>query len=88
MLVTTGAVTKRIDRLEAAGLVDRRSSVEQDARGKVIRLTPAGQKLVDRMIAVHLANEESLLAGLSASERKTLGNLLAKLSVSLESPPE
>ena len=87
MLVTTGAVTKRIDRLEAAGLVDRRSSVEDDARGKVIRLTPAGRRLVDRMIAVHLANEDRLLGALSASERHTLGGLLAKLCASLESSP-
>ncbi len=85
MLVTTGAVTKRIDRLEAAGLVDRRSSVEDDARGKVIRLTPAGRKLVDRMIAVHLANEDRLLAALTAPERQALGDLLAKLCASLES---
>lgn len=85
MLVTTGAVTKRIDRLETAGLVDRRSSVEEDARGKLIRLTPAGRKLVDRMIAVHLANEDRLLAALSKRERQALGDLLAKFSVGLES---
>ena len=87
MLVTTGAVTKRIDRLENAGLVDRRSSVEDDARGKIIRLTPAGRKLVDRMIAVHLANEDRLLAVLSAPERQALGDLLAKLCANLESHP-
>jgi DNA-binding MarR family transcriptional regulator len=88
MLVTTGAVTKRVDRLESAGLVDRRSSVEKDARGKLIRLTSAGQKLVDRMIATHLANEDRLLAALSGPERRALGDLLAKLCVSLEAPRE
>src|SRR3954463_7951278 len=39
-----GAATKRIDRLEAAGLVSRRVS-DDDARGRVIELTTAGQRV-------------------------------------------
>ncbi|HBS75331.1 MAG TPA: MarR family transcriptional regulator, partial [Microbacterium sp.] len=41
-MVTTGAVTKRLDRLEAAGLVARRTS-ESDGRGRVVALTAAGR---------------------------------------------
>src|SRR3954469_19914405 len=50
---TTGAITKRLDRLEAQGLVAREST-DDDGRGKLIRLTPAGVATTDRMIAVHL----------------------------------
>jgi DNA-binding MarR family transcriptional regulator len=41
-MVTTGAMTKRLDRLERAGLVSRRRS-EADGRGRVVALTDAGR---------------------------------------------
>ena len=40
-MVTTGAMTKRIDRLVARGLVERRE-VEQDGRRRIVALTLAG----------------------------------------------
>jgi DNA-binding MarR family transcriptional regulator len=83
MLVTTGAVTKRVDRLAAQGYVDREATAD-DGRGTLVRLTPAGLDLVDRMIAEHLANLDSLLGALDASERETLADLLSRLAVSLE----
>ena len=83
MLVTTGAVTKRVDRLAAQGYVDREATAD-DGRGTLVRLTPAGLDLVDRMIAEHLANLDSLLGALDASERETLAELLSRLAVSLE----
>ena len=83
LLVTTGAITKRIDRLERRGLVDRIGGVEDDGRGKLVRLTARGRALVDRLIAVHLANEDRLLSALSPAERRTLAGLLAKLDASL-----
>ena len=54
-MVTTGAMTKRVDRLEEAGLVARRAS-EVDGRGKVVALTPAGQQLIDAAFTEHIAN--------------------------------
>ena len=54
MLVTPGAVTKRVDRLLAKGLVTR-GAHESDGRGQLVRLTRAGVRFVDRMIEVHLA---------------------------------
>jgi DNA-binding MarR family transcriptional regulator len=83
LLVTTGAITKRIDRLERQGLVDRIGGVEDDGRGKLVRLTARGRALVDRLIAVHLANEDRLLSALSPAERRALAGLLAKLDASL-----
>ena len=84
LLVTTGAITKRLDRLEAQGYVVRAWSVPDDARGKVVRLSRSGRSLVDRLIAVHLANEERLLQPLTSAERARLAKLLAKLDAAIE----
>lgn len=74
-MVTTGAVTKRVDRLVASGLVVRDADVD-DGRGRVIRLTPAGRRVIDEAFAAHLANEERLLAGLGPAQRRDLETLL------------
>ncbi|MFY1618343.1 MarR family winged helix-turn-helix transcriptional regulator [Micromonospora sp. WMMD736] len=79
MLVTTGAVTKRVDRLVTRGLVSRSIS-EADARGRVVGLTPAGVALTDRLIGEHLANEAAILRGLTDSDRSALERLLATLA--------
>jgi DNA-binding MarR family transcriptional regulator len=83
MLVTTGATTKRIDRLERQGHVTRRPS-DTDGRGRVVALTRKGLRLVDELIGVHLTNEAAILASLSASERDGLGRLLGELAVTVE----
>ena len=76
-MVTTGAMTKRIDRLEAAGLVARRAS-EQDGRGRVVALTARGLETIDAAFAHHMDNERRLLATLTAREAAQLEALLAK----------
>ncbi len=83
MMVTSGAVTKRIDRLERSGLVTRRVS-EVDARARLIRLTDEGLRIVDEAVVDHVANEERLLSGLTAAERETLAGLLRKLGESID----
>jgi DNA-binding MarR family transcriptional regulator len=82
LLVTTGAITKRLDRLEGQGLLERQAE-ESDGRGKITRLTAAGLALTDELIQVHLTNQERLLAGLSETERADLGRLLARLAQTL-----
>lgn len=79
VLVTTGAITKRVDRLEASGLVTR-SVAEEDSRGRTIALTEAGLRLTDALMEAHLANQRALLSGLSDAERSALAGLLAKLA--------
>ncbi|WP_442904800.1 MarR family winged helix-turn-helix transcriptional regulator [Glycomyces sp. MUSA5-2] len=79
VLVTTGAITKRVDRLEAKGLVER-SVADEDARGRQISLTRKGKEMTDRLMGVHLANQARLLEPLTAAERQTLAGLLAKLA--------
>ena len=61
-MITSGAVTKRVDRLERAGLVARSRHAE-DARSRLVGLTPDGLALVDRLFEQHMANEHRLVAG-------------------------
>jgi DNA-binding MarR family transcriptional regulator len=82
MMLTSGAMTNRIDRLEEAGLVSRRPD-PHDRRGTLVRLTAKGKALIDAATSEHVANEERLLAGLSAREQVQLGELLRKLLLSL-----
>lgn len=82
MMVTSGAASKRIDRLERAGLV-RRTPSKDDGRVRLVSLTAAGLRLVDEAVAQHVANEARLLTGLDAEERDTLATLLRKLGQAL-----
>jgi DNA-binding MarR family transcriptional regulator len=81
-MVTSGAITQRLDRLEARFLVQR-GPHPADGRVVLVTLTPAGRELVDRVLPDHLATEERLLAALSAEERGTLAGLLRALDGSL-----
>lgn len=76
-MVTSGAVTKRLDRLEGASLVQRRAS-EVDGRGVVVALTEHGLAVIDRVVTEHLANEARLLTGLDPGERAALEDLLRR----------
>ena len=84
-MVTSGAVTKRVDRLEQKGLV-KRSVSDADGRGREIELTPRGKELTDAIVVDHWANEDRLLAALDATEREQLVGLLRKLLLSVEGP--
>ncbi|WKD36654.1 MarR family winged helix-turn-helix transcriptional regulator [Streptomyces xanthophaeus] len=75
-MVTTGAMTKRIDRLERSGLVTRRRSAD-DQRGRIVALTPAGCDLVDRAFTEHMRNERRLLDLVTPEEAAALETLLA-----------
>ena len=75
---TTGSV---LDRLEAKALLTRRASA-QDKRLKLLKLTPAGAKLLARA-DTHVAQaQQAILAPLKPSEQKTLMQLLRKLIIS------
>lgn len=84
-LVTSGAVTKRVDRLEARGLV-RRTVSAADGRGRVIELTSEGRALTDELLGRHWANEDRLLHALDPHERDQLAGLLRCLLLDLEGP--
>lgn len=54
-------MTKRIDRLERAGLVERRRDAH-DGRGRVVALTARGREVIDAAYTEHIANEHRLVA--------------------------
>ncbi|TDC68095.1 MarR family transcriptional regulator, partial [Actinomadura sp. GC306] len=84
-MVTTGAMTKRLDRLERAGLVTRRRS-DDDQRGRIVALTKPGRELIDRAFTDHMRNEQRLLDLLTPTEAKTLETLLTSWLTHLEPP--
>src|ERR1700730_12578061 len=68
-MISSGGMTNRLDRLERAGLVERRPD-PNDRRGKLIALTDAGKCVVDETIDRHVANEERILSVLTPAEQK------------------
>ncbi|QIX25384.1 MarR family transcriptional regulator [Nocardioides sp. JQ2195] len=74
-MVTTGAITKRVDRLAARGWVERRAD-KSDGRARTIALTPAGRELIDRAVEAHYANEKVLISGLPDIDRTRLARIL------------
>jgi DNA-binding MarR family transcriptional regulator len=82
-LLSSSGMTKRLDRMEAAGLIERRPD-PHDRRGTLVRLTRHGKSVVDKAVETHLRNEERLLSALTAAERRTLDGLLKTLLVQLE----
>lgn len=74
-MVTSGAITKRVDRCVARGWVTRRRS-DDDGRGRVIALTEAGRELIDAAFAAHIANEACLLERIDPADRDRLAAVL------------
>jgi len=85
LMLTSSGTTKRLDRLERAGLITRAPD-PADRRGIVISLTPAGLQMIEGVTEAHLDNERRLLGALSASDRRTLADLLRKLQLGLPPP--
>jgi DNA-binding MarR family transcriptional regulator len=84
MMLSSAAMTNRVDRLEAAGLVERRPD-PGDRRGVLVALTPDGKRVVDAAVADHVENERRLLEPLTAEEQQTFIALLRKLLLGLRS---
>jgi DNA-binding MarR family transcriptional regulator len=82
-LLSSGGITKRLDRLAEAGFVERRPDPD-DRRGTLVKLTRKGRSTIDRLVAVHVANEERLLQSLKLSERRALDAALRRLLADLE----
>lgn len=82
-MVSSGAVTKRVDRCVEQGWVTRRVS-DRDGRGRVVALTPEGKDLIDRAFEAHMANEHRLVGSLDELERSRLAHLLEKWGRALD----
>jgi DNA-binding MarR family transcriptional regulator len=87
LVLSSGAMTNRLDVLERAGLVERQPD-PNDRRGTLIELTTKGKAVLDRAIKVHLQGEAQMVAHLSSDEQKCLAGLLKKLLIEMESENE
>jgi MarR family 2-MHQ and catechol resistance regulon transcriptional repressor len=78
--LTSGSITAAIDRMEARGLVERRSHAT-DRRTRLVHLTDSGRKLIQCAFADHEAAMDRAAAGLAAEERLDAVALLKKLGL-------
>jgi len=83
VLLTSGAMTACLGRLERAGLIARAPS-EHDRRSIHAELTPAGRALVDKALPLRFAEADRRVAGLNQAERKELARLLRKLTLATD----
>ncbi len=81
-MVTTGAITNRIDRLEQRGLVQRTTSAA-DRRKVIVRLSTQGLKLVDDIVSTHMATEHEILAALTQRQQHDLAKHLSTTLLTL-----
>jgi DNA-binding MarR family transcriptional regulator len=82
-MLSSGGITKRLDRLAEASLVERRPD-PNDRRGTLVRLTRKGRSVIDKAVEAHVSNEERLLGPLKPAERKALDALLRRFLAGLE----
>lgn len=83
MMVSSGTMTNRIDKLEKMGLVERLADA-RDRRGTLISLTDKGFEVIDAAVTAHVANGHRILNALEKAELADLAKLMRQLLVSLE----
>lgn len=83
LMISSGGLTHRLDRLEKAGLV-RRERSQKDGRSTLVALTEAGISRVEEACRAHVANGFTFLEALDAKERILLADLLRKLLIGIE----
>lgn len=83
LMISSGGLTDRLNRLTKAGLIRRPPSPE-DGRSLLVELTEAGAALAEAAFREDMAVEAALLAPLTTAERATLADLLRKLDLALE----
>lgn len=79
--LSAGAMTNRVDRLAARGLVKRRRD-KRDRRTVIVSLTAMGRRAIDDAIQARLHAADESLGALSVRERRELANLLRKVRMS------
>lgn len=83
LMLSSGAVSTRLEKLVKDGLVERLFS-EEDRRSCKVILTDKGKQLVDAALNDHVANMDHMLSALTADEQKQLAGLLRKVLVAEE----
>lgn len=83
LMISSGGLTHRLDRLEKAGLIAREKAAK-DGRSVVVALTEKGMALAEEAFRKDMASEIRFLDGLTRAERDSLAALLRKLVAGIE----
>ncbi|NJN58712.1 MAG: MarR family transcriptional regulator [Leptolyngbyaceae cyanobacterium SL_5_9] len=83
LMISSGTMTHRIDRLEKADLVQRIPD-PGDRRGTLIQLTAKGFSVIEAALEAHVANMHRFLSSLEQAEQQSLTQLLRKLLIAFE----
>ena len=83
LMLSSGGMTKRLDRIAEAGLVQRIPDPD-DRRGSFVQLTTTGRRVLEKVLVEAQARERSLVAGMSERDRRELARLPANLCEALE----
>lgn len=87
LMVTSGTMTHRLQKLEASGWILRLQNSE-DARSMLVQLSASGKELIDRAVVAHVENERRIMSGLNAGELKRLNEGLRAMLAVLEKPED
>jgi DNA-binding MarR family transcriptional regulator len=85
LVMSSGAMTNRLDSLEDAGLIERTPD-PADRRGVLVRITEHGRTVLDDAMAVMAEREVGMMSVLGPDELHTLNNLLRKVLIGIEGP--
>lgn len=85
-LMTAGGMTVRLNRLQQAGLVDRRPN-PNDGRGVLVRLTQMGREVIDDALPTILEAQAGTVSVLDQPKQDLLATLLRELLVGLGDTP-
>lgn len=75
VMLSSGGMTNRLDRLEQAGWIERGEDPD-DRRGVVVGLTKKGRVLIDDATAARFAEAKKSMPSINGKEAKELANLL------------
>lgn len=75
LMLTSGAMTNRLDRLADKELVSRASN-PLDRRSVSVQLTDKGLELIEHLIEQHVTLQQELMAGITVNERESLNQQL------------
>lgn len=87
LMMSSGGMTDRLDRLERAGLV-RRVAHARDRRSIHVELTKPGLKMINEAVKAHVQNQHKLVEALPKGDRQQLAEALRRLLLALEGAPE
>jgi len=86
LLLTSGGMTVRLNRLQAAGLIERHPN-PRDGRGVLVHLTPMGKDLAEDALATLLQAQSAIVGSLKSSDQDRLATLLRSLLTQLGDTP-